>query len=165
MRYQKVSWSCVIITRAVRHRVEVSPPFLFVLFFSGRSCSARALCECWAHVPKGSTLFLVPSARQSPNWRAGVTGVDVLCLFLFLHVHVPSLCTIYIHFVAFLKWRSISQGPALKWGFVLAGHWLVSPSVTKNSSTSPMTERGKLFISHRGKQLNSPFTKFVYETK
>ena len=34
-------------TRAVRHRVEVSPPFFFVFFFfSGRSCSARALCEC-----------------------------------------------------------------------------------------------------------------------
>ena len=35
-----------IITRAVRHQVEVSPPFFFVFSFSGRSCSARALCEC-----------------------------------------------------------------------------------------------------------------------
>ena len=86
----------------MRHRVEVSPPFFFVSFFSGRSCSARALCECWAHGSKGSTSFQVPSAR--------VTGVDVLCLFYFSTYMCPRFVQ-YIYTSLLLKWRSISQGP------------------------------------------------------
>ena len=41
-----VTFKRVLFTWAVRYRVEVSPPFFFVFFFSGRSCSARALSEC-----------------------------------------------------------------------------------------------------------------------
>ena len=72
---------------------------LFRVFFSGRSCSARALCECWAHVPRGSTSFPVPSARQGPNWRAGVTGVDVLCLFYFC----TYMCSRFVQYIYTLR--------------------------------------------------------------
>ena len=156
-----------IITRAVRHRVEVSPPFFFVFFFSGRSCSARALCECWAHVPKGSTSFPVPYARQGPNWRAGVTGVDVLCMFYFC----TCMCSRFVQYIytsLLLKWRSISQSPHSNGALFCRK---LTRLTQRGKEFIYITERGKLFISHRspivakqffaqrGKQLNSPFTR------
>ena len=40
------SRNIILFTRAEGHRVEVSAPFFLVVFYSGRTCSAHALCEC-----------------------------------------------------------------------------------------------------------------------
>ena len=119
----------------MRHWVEVSPPFFFVFFF----LVAVVLCVRYANA-EPTFLKAQPRSQCHPHVKAQRAGVIsrswCSLLVLFLHVHVLSLCTIYIHFAAFkvtIDW----SGSVLKWGFVLAGHWLVSPSVAKSSSTSP----------------------------
>ena len=80
---------------------EVSAPFFLVVFSSGRTCSAHALCECWAHVPKG-----LIGKYYGLHWRSdSLTNEEQVKFSMsfacFISTRVPSLYTIYIHIVAF----------------------------------------------------------------
>ena len=88
-------------TWAGRHRVLVSPPFFFVFYF----LVVVVLRVRYANAePTGfKRRNLVPSAIRASRPRLTSRSDRSWCslLVLFLHVRVPSLCTIYIHFVAF----------------------------------------------------------------
>ena len=142
---------------------------LFRVFFSGRSCYARALCECWGHVPKGSTSFPVPSARQGPNEQEWQAGVHVLCLFYFC-TYMCSRFVQYIYTSLLLKWRSISQGPhsngALFWPDIDLSH-LAWQRVHRHHRAWQTFHLPP--VSHRGKTIHRPAWQTVefavYETK
>ena len=87
---------------------NLPPPYLLVpswgfasvsfswFFFSGRSCqSARALCECWAHVPKGSTSFPVPSYPRVKAPTDERTGQFAGCRLSRLNLQVEFAGQIY----------------------------------------------------------------------
>ena len=130
--------------------------FRVFFFWSQLFC---ALCECWAHVPKGSTSFPVPSAHQSPNWRAGVTGVDVLCLLYFCTYMCPRFVQ-YIYTSLLLKWRSISQSPHSNGALFWPDTYLSHPAwqrvhrhhqwTSVANCSSPIV--AKQFIAQHGKQ-------------
>ena len=112
-----------VITRAGRHRVEVSPPFFF-MFFSGRSCSALALCECWTHVPKGSTDTAEKTSAHARDVREFCFRWTFTCTLWSKHkqtlAQITLSYTLYIHSgSSWLTINTVSWFQMFSFSFVL----------------------------------------------